>query len=542
MSDISSSIQQKLDNLLDHFKSSLPGRIKELRKQLEEFIKSPDDSACADALVLAAHKLAGSGATFGYKNLSERTKKIENIAKEVLGGKALGELQIQNLQETMDKLESDHGIIGKLGTFPVDLPLKGSERIIYFLDDATSEEDELSNQLRLFGYTIEKITAFQGIEEALLPDTEQILIINASILSEIENRKKLTELKKHFSTVLRIFFISQHGDFDLRLVSVRAGGDAFFHIPTDVDLIVDRIESYAKRLMSEPYHILIVDDEPEQIAYHALILQQAGMITSVASNPQQVLKILVEARPELILMDMYMPGCSGTELLTIIRQQQAFITIPIIFLSVEERLNRQIEAIWQGGDDFLAKPAKPEHLVKVISTRVERTRSLRYFIERDSLTGLLNHSNLKEQLNREIMRAERTGSTLCFAMLDLDFFKKVNDTYGHLIGDRVLKTLSHLLRERLRRSDIIGRYGGEEFAVILFNTNIEDARIVMEGLRDNFSQILQRSGDTQFKVTFSCGIAQFPDFSSAEELTAAADEVLYRAKDSGRNRVNVMVK
>jgi diguanylate cyclase (GGDEF)-like protein len=442
----------------------------------------------------------------------------------------------------MDKLESDHGIIGKLGTFPVDLPLKESERIIYFLDDATSEEDELSNQLQLFGYTIEKITAFQGIEEALLPDTEQILIINASILSEIENRKKLTELKKHFSTVLRIFFISQHGDFDLRLASVRAGGDAFFHIPTDVDLIVDRIESYAKRLMSEPYHILIVDDEPEQIAYHALILQQAGMITSVASNPQQVLKILVEAKPELILMDMYMPGCSGTELLTIIRQQQAFITIPIIFLSVEERLNRQIEAIWQGGDDFLAKPVKPEHLVKVISTRVERTRSLRYFIERDSLTGLLNHSNLKEQLNREIKRAERTGSTLCFAMLDLDFFKKVNDTYGHLIGDRVLKSLSHLLRERLRRSDIIGRYGGEEFAVILFNTNIEDARIVMEGLRDNFSQILQRSGDTQFKVTFSCGIAQFPDFSSAEELTAAADEVLYRAKDSGRNRVNVMVK
>ncbi len=323
---------------------------------------------------------------------------------------------------------------------------------------------------------------------------------------------------------------------------MRAGGDAFFHIPTDVDLIVDRIESYAKRLMSEPYHILIVDDEPEQIAYHALILQQAGMITSVASNPQQVLKILVEARPELILMDMYMPGCSGTELLTIIRQQQAFITIPIIFLSVEERLNRQIEAIWQGGDDFLAKPVKPEHLVKVISTRVERTRSLRYFIERDSLTGLLNHSNLKEQLNREIKRAERTGSTLCFAMLDLDFFKKVNDTYGHLIGDRVLKTLSHLLRERLRRSDIIGRYGGEEFAVILFNTNIEDARIVMEGLRENFSQILQRSGDTQFKVTFSCGIAQFPDFSSAEDLTAAADEALYRAKDSGRNRVNVMVK
>jgi diguanylate cyclase (GGDEF)-like protein len=157
-------------------------------------------------------------------------------------------------------------------------------------------------------------------------------------------------------------------------------------------------------------------------------------------------------------------------------------------------------------------------------------------MERDSLTGLLNHSNLKEQLNREVMRSKRTGSEICFAMIDVDHFKKVNDTYGHLTGDRVLRGLARLLQERLRATDIIGRYGGEEFAVILLNTDLENAEQIVNEIRDKFSKLTQRVNGSEFHVTFSCGIASFPDYDTTDSLNEAADNALYEAKEKGRNR------
>jgi diguanylate cyclase (GGDEF)-like protein len=305
----------------------------------------------------------------------------------------------------------------------------------------------------------------------------------------------------------------------------------------EIGRLIDAVDKLTERIDQEPYHVLIVDDDPEQVAFHAHILQQVGMITSVVTDPRNVIKVLVESKPEIILMDMYMPGCSGAELASVIRQQPAFVSIPIVFLSVEDNLDKQMEALGLGADDFLQKPIKPDHLVASLTNRVERTRGMRYLMERDSLTGLLNHTNLREQLAREVLRSRRTGTEICFVMIDLDHFKSVNDTYGHLTGDNVLKGLARLLNERLRKTDIIGRYGGEEFGAILLNTNIENAERIMNEIRQNFSQIRQYADSKEFFVTFSCGIASFKDFDQPSELGEAADKAMYEAKQRGRNLV-----
>jgi diguanylate cyclase (GGDEF)-like protein len=156
---------------------------------------------------------------------------------------------------------------------------------------------------------------------------------------------------------------------------------------------------------------------------------------------------------------------------------------------------------------------------------------------RDGLTGLLNHTETKGQLSIELARAKRREAPLAFAMIDLDNFKTVNDTYGHPTGDRVLKNLSRLLQQRLRKTDVIGRYGGEEFAVILIDTDGSTAFEVLDEIRAGFGQILQLSGNVEFSTTFSCGIAVFPDYPDAASLNAAADRALYEAKNSGRNQV-----
>jgi diguanylate cyclase (GGDEF)-like protein len=158
---------------------------------------------------------------------------------------------------------------------------------------------------------------------------------------------------------------------------------------------------------------------------------------------------------------------------------------------------------------------------------------------RDSLTGLLNHTSTRERLGVEAARAQREGLSLSFAMIDIDHFKSVNDTYGHPAGDRVIKSLARLLQQRLRKMDVIGRYGGEEFAIVLQNIDVHSGQRLLDEIRDRFAHIRHAIGNKEVYVTFSCGLASFPTYEDATMLTQAADQALYQAKRGGRNQVRV---
>jgi len=241
--------------------------------------------------------------------------------------------------------------------------------------------------------------------------------------------------------------------------------------------------------------------------------------------------------PDLILMDLYMPECTGLEVAGVIRQLEAYISVPIVYLSGETDVDRQMSAIRGGGDDFLTKPIQPNHLISAVNSRAKRARALRALMMRDSLTGLLNHTSIKDKLENELSRSRRTGSELVFAMIDIDKFKSINDNYGHPVGDRVIKSLARLLQQRLRKSDIVGRYGGEEFAAILLDTNLEHAQRIMDDVREAFFGVSQSSENSFFNVSFSCGLASFADYKDPVEMTDAADQALYKAKHGGRNQV-----
>ena len=397
---------------------------------------------------------------------------------------------------------------------------------------------ELIDHLRLFGISVHEFDSAETVRRLAKSLGGGLVVADsARIDREPGFIDELNRLRAEFGEDLRLLFFSERDDFQTRLKAVRAGGEAFYQLPVDSARLAEKIETLFKTEVAAPYHILIVDDDPEEVALNALILQRAGMITSVATDPSRIIQLLVEAKPDIILMDMYMPTCSGPELATLIRQNEAFAAIPIVFLSVERDLEKQIAAIMRGGDEFLEKPIKPEHLVASVEMRAERTRSLRFFMERDSLTGLLNHTNLAERLATEILRSRRMGGALSFAMIDLDLFKNVNDRFGHLAGDQVIRSLAGLLTERLRRTDAVGRYGGEEFGIILQGTDSRCAARIIGDLRESFSRLKHRSGSMDYSVTFSAGIASYPEYLSAAELVEAADKALYRAKDSGRNAV-----
>jgi len=399
---------------------------------------------------------------------------------------------------------------------------------------------ELLEQLRVFGITIREVEGVADVERLTSSLGSGLFLVDAGRIDrEPGFITEIGRLKESLGSMLRVIFHADKDDFDIRLKTVRAGGEAFFQLPVDAHRLAEKIDSLFNERETEPYHVLIVDDDPEQVEYNSAVLRRVGMVVSSTTDPSLVISLLVEAKPDIMLLDMYMPQCTGLELAGIIRQNEAFASIPIIFLSVERDLEKQISAIRQGGDEFLEKPIKPEHLIFSIAMRAERTRAMRFYLERDYLTGLLNHATLSKRLANEVLRARRSGVDISFAKIDVDRLKDVNERYGHLTGDRILRSLSRQLLERLRRTDIVGRFGGEEFGIILPGADCRRAARLIDELRESFGRFPHRFEEAFFCVTISGGIASYPDFVSPADMMEAADRALIKAKDGGRDKIVV---
>lgn len=411
-------------------------------------------------------------------------------------------------------------------------------RNIVLIDRDEGEADLLTTQLRQFGYSVTRFDDARG--QHATPELAESVALLVSLPSGADAAKEIEDVSRfceNLGDYPPIILLSPDAKVTTRLAAVRAGAAALLQRPVSMLDLVDTLDPLSEEKVDDPFRVLIIDDDPRICKYYQMILSEAGMQTMICNKPLEAFQVLSEFRPELIIMDLYMPECRGKELAAVIRQEPAFDSIPIVFLSSEDDLLKQLDVMTIGGDDFLTKPIRPEHLVMAVYTRAQRFRSLRSLMLRDSLTGLLNHTTTKEHIAVEITRMRREGKPLALAVIDLDHFKAVNDTYGHAAGDRVLKTLSSLLRQRLRSSDVIGRTGGEEFAVALAGVDAETAVSIMEDIRIAFSKISHQHEKGEFTATLSCGIAIFPHFSDLSSLADAADRALYQAKADGRNKV-----
>lgn len=454
----------------------------------------------------------------------------------------------QNPQPTVEELQLLQGYIKKLQDViavnvvrppesNMDESTSPLHTLVVGLQD-TQLIDELTQQLKYFGYNCIYCDSLDNvIRVALDPRNNEKL---GAIILDTEycpNRDPIP--LKAISSKIPLIFISTFDDVATRLFAVKAGASAYFVSPIEFTSLIEKIDDALTPLSENPpLRILIVEDSRPQASIVSKHLRQAGMITEILLDPLKVNSALTEFQPDLILLDLYMPLCSGVELAKVIRQQDPFVSIPIVYLSAEDDPNKQLNAMRGGGDDFLTKPITPQYLVDAVTTRANRSRTLRAEMIQDSLTGLLNHTRILEQLELEIARARRTSTPLSFAMIDIDYFKAINDAHGHPVGDRVIKGLARLLKQRLRKMDSIGRYGGEEFALILPQT---DGHIILKKLdeiRRSFAKLLHRSSDPmiEFSATFSIGLAQLtPEIDAVDKLIQAADKALYQAKDMGRN-------
>ena len=413
-----------------------------------------------------------------------------------------------------------------------------SGRLVFLVESDAALAHDLSSQIGYFGYTVRLFRDLCSFSTAIKATRPAAIIMDGVPFGDDAcSVAALEGIRGTVAKLVPVLFISAHGDMKARLQAVHAGCDAYFTKPVDVVGLIDKLDALTSSVPAEPYRVLIVENSASLAKSYVALLKGAGMVAEAIGDPMQTLDKLIEFRPDMVLLDLYMPACDGFELAAVIRQQEEFVGISIVFLSAEANIGWQLFALRLGGDDFLIKPIEPDHLVSVVTSRVERSRVLRSFMVRDSLTGLLNHTAIKEQLEIQLARTKRLNGKLSFAMLDIDHFKSVNDAYGHSVGDRVLKSLSRLLQQRLRETDIVGRYGGEEFAVIMNDTDGPAAVKVLDQIREDLSHIRHLASGKEFSITFSGGLADFPHFFEAGTIGEAADKALYEAKRGGRNRL-----
>ncbi|NES95841.1 MAG: diguanylate cyclase [Desertifilum sp. SIO1I2] len=559
------NVREQFEALRQAYEQQLPKKVEELEQIWQKLLEVPWDLAEWEIFHCLAHRLVGTSATFGFAGVSEITYTLECCLRDAIATNRIPSAEqkasIKSLLEALkraaidpqqdlpnthlgDRDESVHRNLLWQPDRTIETPhffsLQEQKKLIFLVEDDPILAQDLALQLSFFSYTVEIFRDLQGLSAAIDQANPAALVMDI-ILPEGQcaGPELMQAIQRERLTPLPVIFISAREDLTARLQAVRAGGSAYFTKPVDIGGLIDKLDTLTAHKPVEPGRILIVEDESILATYYAAVLQQAGMLTAVVTDPMQVMQPLVEFKPDLILMDMYMPGCSGLELASVIRQQDAYVSIPIVFLSIETNMEQQLAAMHLGGDEFLTKPIEPSHLVAEVKSRVIRSRILSSFMVRDSLTGLFNHTKTKEQLYIEVARARRSSKPLAFAMLDIDHFKSINDAFGHLIGDRVIRSLSRLLQQRLRKTDVIGRYGGEEFAAILPDTSVQAAAKVFDEIRDGFAKVRQQAAEHEFSVTFSCGVAGFPEYGDPNSLNEAADKAMYAAKRGGRNRVKI---
>lgn len=411
---------------------------------------------------------------------------------------------------------------------------------VYLALQHIERAEQLVQRLQFFGMSAIALNSANAFRNAMIERHPAAIIMDVDFSGPgcgLQLAQSAQEGLEHKIPLL--FFSAEDTDTLTRLSAVRAGGKEFFTDSLDASNLFERIEVLTHVSQYEPYKVLIVDDSRAQATHTERVLNSAGIVTRTLIEPIQAMSQLADFQPDLIILDMYMPECNGPELAQVIRHNDRYVSVPIIYLSAEDDLDKQLDAMSEGGDDFLTKPIKPRHLIATVRNRAARARNLKARMVRDSLTGLYNHTHTLQLLEDARLRAEREGQPLSFAMIDIDFFKKVNDTYGHPMGDRVIKSLALFLKQRLRKSDHIGRYGGEEFAVVMPDTDAAAASRVLDDIRQRFSEIQFSAQPHDLSCTFSCGIAQLTPQLDGKLLSQQADQALYVAKHAGRNQVAI---
>ena len=513
------SLDAALLVLQREYLAEFPERLEELRNDIAAFRALRPEAA--RSLRSHFHRLAGTGGSYGFPEISVVAREMERwMSSKPAPGEA------PRLDEAVDRLATlFRQAQARLGAPPRPAGARLRATIIL---PPSAEADRLAAALAAEGYDVR--SGHRQEDPADLPAAARPdLLVIGTAAGEGDPSAVASVWTGRPARPRAVVLIETLRAVD-RLRAIASGVDAV----VTAERMLEDLPRYARTLAqagAPPSTVLLVEHDAERAAASARCLEEAYIRVVRCALAQAVQELLDREVPDLMLLATRLPDGDGATVARIVREDPRFRLMPIVFAGPDD-VTARVVALQAGADDFLPTPPQAELLLQTVIVRAERGRRLRELILRDALTGLLNHATLLAELEYAVDYCRRHGGQLSLLVFDLDRFHEVNERFGHLVGDQVLRHVANVFRSSVRASDLIGRFGGEEFAMVLRGVGADGAAVVAAKLR----RVLGEQSATTAEgiiipLHVSVGWACYPaNGTSAGELVHAAVRAMQREK------------
>lgn len=536
-------LEEKLGLLKKQYIAKLPSVIHGIKVLWNSLCDHWDNVQICE-LHRQVHSISGTSGIYGLTNISQTSRDLERFLNQFLENPLVDRIQKQDVQHLLMELEKSVNQPLTIDHIPNKAEINELLRIkksktrttqVIYLISMNAALDSLVSHFSKKNYLIK---VFVCLSECMVVAQKQIpdIIIVDETTVQHSTMDILAGYIKTFN--IPLIFVASQEEFDNKLQAVRCGAVAILKEPISIDHLLETVDMLLEQTVEKVIHVLIVDDSVFLSQYYQTILQEADMFVAIVNDPKRLFEVLRDFTPDVVVIDFYLPDCTGIEIASMLRLDPQYKSLPIIFASTENNPYTQFSIInYTGAELFLSKPILPQNLIAAIQSKAKYGSVIQNQILKDGLTNLFNHAHIVQCLEIEVERAKRSKENFVAAMIDLDSFKKINDTHGHLVGDHILKKMTMLLTANIRRIDILGRYGGDEFFLILTNITEKHAQAWCEKIRKVVADTLFAIDQLELHLTVSIGLASSVDYRSAEDLIRAADNAMYAAKRGGHNRV-----
>ncbi len=418
-------------------------------------------------------------------------------------------------------------------------PAKVSARV-YHLSGASALSIELDQRLETQGFELELLEDAEELKEVLAALAPDLVLVDAEFTAALEGiGAVLRSTRERTGARIQLLALCAEDSVPVRLAARRAGADALLFNPRDADEVINRMRALLEKGADDVFRVLIVEDDRSQALFAESILRNAGMEARVVLNAFEVLHAMADFHPDMVLMDLYMPECDGTELTALIREREEFLHTPIVFLSGESDVDKHYDALEAGGDDFLAKPIRPKHLIAAVSNRVRRARAVqRRGAERDPrdpATGLFQRAHVLDHLSALLASDDVRNRNGGMLFVDVDGLGALREKLGLSKLERLLADVGGDLVGRLGGEDIAARYSDGCYLVVSGNRDEASLEALALSLR---SALASRAFDVDgrpVRLRLSIGVCALRHgFSDAGAMINTAERLSREARASER--------